>query len=173
MAQEVEEEVMVQTKEARSARSKREKSSGFDCWNAMIGRCYRPKRKDFEKYGGAGIKVCDRWRFGDGSKSGFACFIDDMGKRPSIDHTIDRTIGAVEYGPQACRWATRAEQQRNRRNNIRITVDGITKTASEWARDYGIAPTVFISRVRGGWDIARALHSPVREKAKTRAPGTG
>ncbi len=36
---------MVQTKEARSARSKREKSSGFDCWNAMIGRCYRPKRK--------------------------------------------------------------------------------------------------------------------------------
>lgn len=155
-------------KEARAARSRAEKEVGFDCWNAMIGRCYRPKRKDFKPYGGSGIRVCDRWRFGDGERSGFSCFIEDMGRRPSILHTIDRTLGAMEYGPSSCRWATQAEQQRNRRNNIVITIDGETKTASEWAREFGVDPSAFISRLRRGWDVLLALKTPVKSRKKKR-----
>jgi hypothetical protein len=86
----------------------------------MKERCLRPLHKSFARYGGRGIKVCDRWLNGEGGKSGFECFLVDMGLRPSMNHSIDRyPDNDGNYEPGNCRWATTAEQHWNQRGMSR------------------------------------------------------
>ena len=81
----------------------------------MIQRCENPKRNNYGRYGGAGITVCDRWRHGDGARSGFECFLGDVGERPP-GKSLDRYPNpAGNYEPGNCRWATALEQRHNRR----------------------------------------------------------
>jgi hypothetical protein len=82
----------------------------------MISRCKNPKNIGYKNYGGRGIRVCDRWRFGEDGKSGYECFISDVGRRPSSDHSIDRyPDNDGNYEPTNVRWATRKEQRDNQR----------------------------------------------------------
>lgn len=85
-------------------------------WRAMINRCYRPQTKGYERYGARGITVCDRWRFGEDGKTGFECFIVDMGRRPSPELSIDRKDNDGPYTKLNCRWVTSLEQAQNRRS---------------------------------------------------------
>lgn len=87
----------------------------YQSWESMIARCCNPNNSGFEDYGGRGITVCARWRFGENGASGFSCFLADMGRRPSPGHSLDRRENDGNYDPSNCRWATRQEQQRNRR----------------------------------------------------------
>ena len=84
-------------------------------WKAMKARCTNPKAPSYEKYGGRGITVCDRWLIGDGEKTGWICFYEDMGPRPE-GTSIDRKDGTKGYFPGNCRWATQEEQLANRTN---------------------------------------------------------
>lgn len=81
----------------------------YSAWAQMIRRCTRPVYASFHRYGGRGIKVCDRWL----GEEGFANFLADMGKRPSQGHSLDRRDNDGNYTPENCRWATSAEQARN------------------------------------------------------------
>jgi hypothetical protein len=81
----------------------------YTVWWSMISRCTYPKLSNYKYYGGRGIKVCDRWRYGQDGKSGFECFRDDMGPRPD-GHSIERDDNDRDYEPSNCRWATHSEQ---------------------------------------------------------------
>jgi hypothetical protein len=87
----------------------------YNIRTAMISRCRNPKNKSYANYGGRGIRVCARWLHGDGCRSGYECFLADMGRRPSPLLSLDRIDNDGGYEPGNCRWTTAKEQRRNQR----------------------------------------------------------
>lgn len=84
-------------------------SSTYGSWKNIRRRCTDPGINGYERYGGRGIKVCDRWL----GREGFANFLADMGERPA-GQTLDRFPDKDgNYEPTNCRWATASTQQRN------------------------------------------------------------
>lgn len=124
-------------------------------WNDMIRRCTVARSPDFANYGGRGITVCESWR------KSFDAFLAEVGPRPSARHSIDRIDNDRGYEPGNCRWATAREQQRNRRNNRLVTIEGETLCVAAWADRFGAPLNDVFNRLRDGWDPIRALTTPV------------
>ena len=104
----------------------------YFAWRNMRSRCYNPKNASYKYYGGQGITVCKRWR------DNYDAFYDDMGDPPE-DMSLDRINNSKGYSPKNCRWATNKQQHNNRRDNVRITCFGKTKTITEWAEWVGVS----------------------------------
>ena len=120
-------------------------------WLSMLSRVTNPnQQRTWANYGGRGITVCDRWRK-------FENFAEDMGPTFVPGLELDRIDNDGGYEPGNCRWATLKEQARNRRNNRRVEVDGLTLTAQEWGERLGINPDNIRRRLRDGWSVERAL----------------
>lgn len=128
----------------------------YRVWSNMIDRCERVTNERFERYGGRGISVCARWR------ESFANFLADVGLRPSSEHTLDRKNNDGNYEPKNVRWATRTEQNQNKRNNINLTWNGETHCLREWARRMKIGYLTLYNRHRSGWSTEQTLTTPVR-----------
>lgn len=81
----------------------------YRVWDAMKNRCRNPNSKHFKNYGGRGIRVCRRWL------GSYPAFLADMGRKPSLLHSLDRINNDGNYTPKNCRWATRHQQNSNTR----------------------------------------------------------
>lgn len=125
-------------------------------WKAIIQRCENEKNDAYPLYGGRGVTVCERWR------RDFRTFVEDMGSRPSLLHTVDRIETNGNYEPDNCRWALRKEQSNNRRNNRRIEWRGRSYTCAQAAETAGISKELLFWRLSQGWPVERALEQTVR-----------
>lgn len=130
----------------------------YGIWSGIVQRCTNMADHAYKNYGGRGITVCQRWR------DSFAAFYADMGPRPSDKYLIDRKNNDGDYEKSNCRWATRIEQNRNRRNNHLITFQGETRCTAEWAELRGLKYGTLQKRLRAGWTAERALVTPVQSK---------
>lgn len=116
----------------------------YDVWIGIRNRCNNKNEPQYKDYGGRGIKVCERWM------KSFPDFLQDMGNRPSKNHSIDRIDVNGDYSPENCRWATWLEQGSNRRDNVFYTIYGATKTQAEWAREFNVSHASIISHLKRG-----------------------
>lgn len=127
----------------------------YGAWHNMMARCQTRKN-----YADRGIKVCDRW-------CSVSAFVDDMGAQYRPGLTLERIDNNGPYAPENCRWATRAEQARNRRTNRSITFNGKTQTVEDWAKELGIHERTITSRIdKLGWSESRALTDPVQAQIR-------
>ena len=126
-------------------------------WMSMHNRCRNKNNPAYKNYGGRGITVCKRW-------SEFENFYEDMGKRPE-GKTLERRDNDMGYCPDNCKWATRTEQNRNTRVNVRLTLDGVTRCIAEWSEVIGIKASTIEARVRDyGWSDEKALTTPLHNR---------
>lgn len=102
----------------------------YKSWQQMLDRCLNPNNKRYKDYGGRGITICDRWMK-------FENFHEDMGDRSSKNHSIDRINNEDGYSLENCKWSTRSQQQRNRRDTKYFTVFGVTELLLEWTKCAG------------------------------------
>lgn len=123
----------------------------YSVWSTMITRCENPRREKFARYGARGISVCERWR------GSFECFLEDMGPKPSPQHSIDRIDNDGNYEPSNCRWATVAEQARNRSSTVMIEAFGKRQCMSDWAKEIGISVQTIRERLKRGVDPLMAV----------------
>lgn len=132
------------------------KTPEYSAWKSMKNRCYRTANANYMDYGARGVVVCERWI------DSFENFLSDMGLRPSDNHSLERKNVDGNYEPENCCWATMKEQNRNRRDNVHLTHNGITMVLSAWAERLSIPAGSLKNRIRRGWTVDRALSTPIR-----------
>ena len=141
----------------------------YTAWLGMKQRCSNLFREDYRKhYIDRGIRVCKRW-----TKS-FPNFLADMKPAPSPNHTPDRRNNDGPYSPSNCYWATRSEQNTNRRpfcSKIQLEYRGEKGTLRYWSKEAGLSLSVLRQRYRRAtkefgeelseWDVEHILFSPL------------
>lgn len=122
----------------RATRSTQKGLSGtkeYRSWKGMIARCYvNGNARDQRNYLERGITVCDRW------KNSFQTFLEDMGKCPGKEYSLDRVNNNGSYSKENCRWATRIDQMNNKRSNVVITYNGSVFTLAQLERELHLPP---------------------------------
>jgi hypothetical protein len=120
------------------------RTAEYRAWANMHQRCSNEQVKNFNNYGGRGITVDPHW-------DSFENFIADLGPKPTPKHTLERIDNDLGYSKSNCRWATRREQANNTRDNRLLTVDGVSQTLAQWARETNISPSALYRRFTSGW----------------------
>jgi hypothetical protein len=118
----------------------------YSTWHNMMRRCYSTSCDRFHHYGGRGISVHEAWH-------SVETFIFDvttiLGPKP-LGHEIDRIDNHGNYCPENVRWASKTEQNRNKRSNLQVTIDGTTRCLKEWSIATGIPYTTLHGRYSRG-----------------------
>lgn len=129
-----------------------QKHPAYNSWSAMHTRCENRNRKDWPRYGGRGIVVCERWRV-------FENFVEDMPNRP-YGTSIDRIDNDGNYEPGNCRWATPVVQRNNSSTVRKFDYRGERLTITQFSQKYNLRASLVRGRIRKGWDIKDAIEMP-------------
>lgn len=133
----------------------------YIAWMGMIQRCSNESYNSYARYGGRGIKVCDRW------KNSFENFLADMGEPPTKEHSLDRfPNNDGNYELENCRWATRIEQESNKSTNVIVEWNGEKKTLTEWSRILGFKKATLFARINVGWTVDRTFSTKTAKRKK-------
>ena len=145
----------------RGKHTRRERHPLYYTWSGLKQRCLNTRHRDFHRYGGRGVSVCDRWR------DSFEAFVEDVGEKPGPDFSLDRVDNNGDYEPGNTRWATRAEQNANKRRgaargekarSAKLTEDAVREVRkllaqgvkqTEVAKQLGVAKQT-VSNVKNG-----------------------
>lgn len=106
----------------------------YQLYLSMVQRCYKPNHKAYASYGGRGITVCQEWL---DNPQNFYEWVESIGGRPE-GYTLDRIDNSKGYSPDNCKFVSMHEQARNKRSNLQLTHNGVTKCLTDWALEYGI-----------------------------------
>ena len=104
----------------------------YTAWRNLKSRTSNPNSPDYKWYGGRGITVCDEWK---NDYIAFEKWAVENGFSSGL--TIDRIDPDGNYEPSNCRWIPQEKQQRNRRSNAILTMNGESHCIAEWAEIIG------------------------------------
>lgn len=149
---------LASTKNKVHGHAGKKKSATYRVWSSMRERCLSEKHPAYKNYGGRGITVCAEWQ-------SFEAFLFDMGEKP-LGHSLDRIDNDKGYSRDNCRWASRKEQERNKRSNVLVTAHGRTQPLVAWTEQTGVPAQTIAYRIRHGWEPERAVSEPT---AKSRS----
>ena len=136
-------------------------TSEYRIWQDMKSRCLNPNSESYKYYGGRHpnpITICERWQ------NNFQVFLADVGRRPSLKHSLDRIDNLRGYEPGNVRWATSIQQMRNMSRNRIMTINGVSKTVAEWSEITGISYPTLCGRLQRGWDDEHAINFPIAKE---------
>lgn len=129
----------------------------YGIWKNMKSRCNRTVDKDYPKYGGRGISYDKKWET-------FIGFWSDMSKGYNDDLTIDRIDNNGDYCKSNCRWANLFTQNRNRRNTVMLTHNGVTLPLVRWSETINISATAMYQRKYKGWSDEKIIETRYQYK---------
>lgn len=129
----------------------------YRAYHNMTSRCTLKTNPAWERYGGRGITVCDRWLHS------YKNFLEDMGRKPSQRHSMERKDNSKGYSPENCEWATLKQQANNKRNTLLIRYGRETKCFEDWCRHFGVNVGTAYFRLQRGVPFLAAMS---KEKMK-------
>ena len=127
-------------------------------WRGMKERCSNPNFKQYKDYGGRGISVYQYWQK---DFKSFLYWAVKSGHQQGLQ--LDRKDNNKGYNPCNCRWVTRKENNRNKRDTRYIEYNGTKKSLSEWCEIYGFNFKTLSNRISRGWEIERAFTTPIQK----------
>lgn len=146
-------------RQLRHGESSDNRTAEYRAWYAIKDRTQNVTNEAYPRYGGRGITMCDRW------SNSYEAFLEDMGRKPSGRHSIERQDNNKGYEPGNCVWDTPKAQNNNRRSNRTLSIDGVVKTVAQWADISGAAIyQTILTRLALGWTHKDAVFKPTRKK---------
>jgi len=136
----------------------RSPSKEYKAWLKMKSRCNKKNDKDYKNYGGRGIVICAEW------VNSYETFLRDVGRAPSMNHSLDRINVNGNYNPENVKWSTKIEQANNTRSNRIITHYGRSLTLAQWANASGFLTRACLEkRLLRGWSFERSISEPLKK----------
>ena len=140
----------------------------YHIYNSMKQRCYNENALKYKNYGGRRIKICEEWLNDFLSFKNWALKNGFSYSKTRKEQSLDRINNNGNYEPNNCRWATVTEQNNNQSKNIRIKYEGFEYSLKDLSVKYNIKVSTLNSRLKNGWDIEKALNTPVQKKKKNK-----
>lgn len=130
-------------------------------YNGMKRRCYRKAEKNYEDYGGRGIKICEEW-LGENGRERFVLWALNNGYCDGL--TIERIDVNGNYEPKNCCWIKPELQAKNKRNTIRVEFNGEKMCLEDAVKASGLNWGTLYARVKKGWPNEHLFDAPYRKR---------
>lgn len=132
----------------------------YRIWKHVKNRCFNKNDRNYRRYGGRGITMCERWR------NSFPLFLEDMCGECPPGYSIERIDNNGNYEPANCKWIPHREQAKNREVSRKFTINGETKTKPQWCDIFGLSTKTVSARIRLGWPEERLFAPKRNQKAR-------